>query len=312
MRANKSLGQNFLKDENIVRAIAEAAVPGPEDEVLEIGPGLGSLTEALADRAAHVTAVEIDSRLIPILRTKLFRYQNVTLLEGDFLKLDVAALGIPRSGPLRIVGNLPYYITTPILMKILEAGVPAASVTVMVQKEVAEKIMAAPSDRNYGVLAVILQAFYEISLVTDAPAVCFDPRPKVDSAVIQLVPRAQTRGGSSAAWPMLREEADGACSCKAENDPASRCGADTEEAPDSLRGCPVGLTISSPRRFAYIALVKAAFSQRRKTLPNSLAGYLGRSKDQWAELLQKAGIDPGLRAEALSPADYGKILMSVI
>ncbi len=144
----------------------------------------------------------------------------------------------------------------------------------MVQKEVAEKIMAAPGSRVYGVLAAILQYFYEISLVAEAPAACFDPRPKVDSAVIQLVPRAENAG------------------------------------PDSDAYVDAPLRLSSPARFRYISLVKAAFSQRRKTLPNSLAGYLGKNKEQWASLLCSCGIDPGLRAEALSPDHYEKLLQA--
>ena len=272
MQANKSLGQNFLKDEAVVEAIAKAAVAGPEDEVLEIGPGLGILTEALAVHAARVTAVEIDSRLIPILRTRLFGFKNVTLVNEDFLKLDINELLSESDRPLRIVGNLPYYITTPILMKLLEDGVDAASVTVMVQKEVAEKIMAAPGSKVYGVLAAILQYFYDVRLVIEAPAACFDPRPKVDSAVIQLVPRF--------------------------------CSAALGDRP----GDALPLRLSSSARFRYISLVKAAFSQRRKTLPNSLAGYLGKNKEQWASLLRSAGIDPGLRAEALSPGAFESIL----
>ena len=260
MQANKSLGQNFLKDKEIVRAIAEAAVRSPQDEVLEIGPGLGILTEALASRAARVTAIEIDARLLPVLRANLFDFSNVTIINDDFLKLDLNSLDIGENGPLRVVGNLPYYITTPILMKIIEEAVPAGSVTIMVQKEVADKIMATPSSRNYGVLSAILQYFYEIEPVADAPAECFDPRPKVDSAVINLVPISMER-------------------------------------------------LASDSRFRYISLIKAAFSQRRKTLPNSLAGYLGRSKEQWAAILTDRGIDPGLRAEALSPEEFERLLV---
>lgn len=195
-RAKKSLGQNFLVDDFVIEEIAASAAQEPSDTVLEIGPGRGALTAALAERCASLTAVELDADLIPALRTQFILHPNVSIVEGDILKTDINALLAGAPAARSIVGNLPYYITMPVLMKFIEEDVKADRITVMVQKEVAEKISAAPGDAAYGVLAVILQHFFSIEPVAEAPADCFRPRPKVDSAVIRLVSRPERSADS--------------------------------------------------------------------------------------------------------------------
>ncbi|MBQ4181316.1 MAG: 16S rRNA (adenine(1518)-N(6)/adenine(1519)-N(6))-dimethyltransferase RsmA [Firmicutes bacterium] len=191
---DKSLGQNFINDQSVLDDIADACGAGPKDLVLEIGPGMGFLTMALADRAGKVLAVEIDERLIPILDRNLALYNNVEIINQDILKTDIPAL-IEEKGRLkdgsrpeniRIVGNLPYYITTPILTGLLEAGLDAESITVMVQREVADRIMARPATRPYCVLTLELAYYGTPEVVRDVPAELFVPRPKVDSAVVKL------------------------------------------------------------------------------------------------------------------------------
>lgn len=198
----RSLGQNFLNDGRVIDAIIEGSGAGPEDLVIEIGPGMGVLTSALAEAAATVVAVEIDSRLIPLLRDTLAGYRNITILNEDIMKTDLSAL-IRRyhdpagGGAVRIVGNIPYYITTPILMKLLEDRVEAETITLMMQKEVADRIEAQPGGRTYGALSVAVGYYCSVVHVTDVPRECFSPQPKVDSAVIRLdrrmVPPAEVR-----------------------------------------------------------------------------------------------------------------------
>ncbi|MBQ2311218.1 MAG: ribosomal RNA small subunit methyltransferase A, partial [Firmicutes bacterium] len=248
-RAKKALGQNFINDPQIIEAIVDACGAGPDDTVVEIGPGKGALTCTLAERAARVIAVELDSSVIPLLKGNLAGASNVEVVNEDILKFDWSRVvgnsfatekqfNSPQadakteqdpekpcnSGVLRIVGNLPYYITTPILLGILEKNVPAKSITVMVQKEVAERICAGPGGKDYGVLSISLQYYADCSYVLDVPAEYFTPRPKVDSAVVHMT---------------LKKERLLA----------------TKEEPQ------------------FFALVKKVFSQRRKTLVNSLVGY---------------------------------------
>lgn len=184
-KTKKSLGQNFLQDAGVLEAIAAASGAGPADTVVEIGPGLGALTDYLAERAGKVIAVELDDRLIPILRTKFALHPNVEIVHQDILQFDWSRTP-DTSGALRIVGNLPYYITTPILLGILEQNVPAENLTAMVQKEVADRIVSPPGCKDYGVLSISLQYYCNCSKVLDVPAECFDPVPKVDSAVVVL------------------------------------------------------------------------------------------------------------------------------
>lgn len=185
----KSLGQNFLIDANILRKIVEVSSLSPEDGVLEIGPGIGSLTEVLARRARKVVAIEIDQRLIPILTENLMSYPNVKLIHGDVLEqnlhqlLEVEMKGIDR---VHVVANLPYYVTTPILMKLLEERLPISSIVVMIQKEVAERISAKPGGKEYGSLSVASQYYAEPEYCMTVPKNVFMPKPNVDSAVIRL------------------------------------------------------------------------------------------------------------------------------
>lgn len=184
----KRLGQNFLIDPHVLGKIADAANIAPEDCVLEIGPGIGAMTQYLAERAGKVVAVEIDSELIPILEETLKPYPNVILIHGDILKQDISALAEAYNGgkPLRVVANLPYYITTPIIMNLLRKDVPVKSITVMVQKEVAERMQARPGTKEYGALSLAVQYYANAEIKANVPSNCFIPRPNVGSAVIGL------------------------------------------------------------------------------------------------------------------------------
>lgn len=190
----KSLGQNFLIDQNILYKIVEAAGLDEDKGALEIGPGIGALTEKLAQTAGTVTAVEIDQRLIPILREVLEPYENVKVHHGDVLKVDLHELfrqdfaGVSK---VSVVANLPYYVTTPILMKSLEEKPPLENIVVMIQKEVAERMAAAPGSKDYGSLSIAVQYYSEPKLVCIVPHTVFIPRPNVASAVIRLAVREQ-------------------------------------------------------------------------------------------------------------------------
>ena len=185
---SKRFGQNFLIDAHVLEKILRAAEIGPEDDVLEIGPGIGTMTEALSATARHVYAVEIDDKLIPILEDTLSHCPNVTVIHNDILKVDLEALSKEQcSGrPLKVVANLPYYITTPIVMGLLEGHAPVKSITVMVQKEVAERMQAKPGTKEYGALSLAVQYYAEPYLAANVPQNCFMPRPDVSSAVIRL------------------------------------------------------------------------------------------------------------------------------
>ncbi|MCR4845208.1 MAG: 16S rRNA (adenine(1518)-N(6)/adenine(1519)-N(6))-dimethyltransferase RsmA [Eubacterium sp.] len=180
----KNYGQNFLIDSHVIDKIVAAAEIDKETDVLEIGPGIGTLTQYLAEAARSVTAVEIDDKLIPILGKTLSEYDNVTVIHGDIMKQDVAAIFDGR--PFKIVANLPYYITTPIIMSLLESRVPADSITVMIQKEVADRMKAGPGSKDYGALSLAVQYYCEPYLAANVPPNCFMPRPQVGSAVIRL------------------------------------------------------------------------------------------------------------------------------
>ncbi len=184
----KKFGQNFLIDPHVLEKIIRAAGITGEDFVLEIGPGIGTMTQYLAEAAGHVCAVEIDRNLIPILHETLAGYENVSVLNEDILKVDVAALVRERNGgrPIKVVANLPYYITTPIIMGLFESHVPLKSVTVMVQKEVADRMKSGPGSKDYGALSLAVQYYAEAYLAANVPPNCFMPRPKVGSAVIRL------------------------------------------------------------------------------------------------------------------------------
>lgn len=191
---SKRYGQNFLIDVHVLDKIIAAAEITKDDVVLEIGPGIGTLTQALAENAGQVFAVEIDDALIPILENDtLAEYDNVTVIHNDILKVDLKALSEEKCGgkPFKVVANLPYYITTPIIMGLLEDDVPVTSITVMVQKEVAERMQSSPGTKNYGALSLAVQYYSEPYLVANVPQNCFMPRPDVASAVIRLTKRPE-------------------------------------------------------------------------------------------------------------------------
>ena len=184
----KKYGQNVLVDPNVLERVMDAAGVSGEDCVLEIGPGIGTMTQLLAERAGKVVAVEIDRNLIPILEETLSPYSNVTVINEDILKLDVEeAIRVRGEGrPVKVVANLPYYITTPIIMSLLEGGAPLESITVMVQKEVAELMQAGHGTKDYGALSLAVQYYSRPEVVANVPPNCFIPRPNVGSAVIRL------------------------------------------------------------------------------------------------------------------------------
>lgn len=256
MKAKKSLGQNFISDPGLIYSIVEASGATENDNVLEIGPGRGALTTELAETAKHVTAVELDTDLIAPLRTIFALKDNVEIVHADILEYEV-----PDDTDI-IIGNLPYYITTPIILGLFEKGCPARSMTFMVQKEVAERIVSGPGGKDYGVLSVSVQYYAEPSYELDVPAEYFNPRPKVDSAVVNL---------------------------KLKNERALAPGEEQQ----------------------FFELVKKAFSQRRKTLANSLVGYNGFAKDQVIEIMQSVDIDAARRPETLSQEEFIKLYRAI-
>lgn len=184
----KKFGQNFLVDEHVLEKIIRAAEVTREDLVFEVGPGIGTLTQYLAEAAGQVIAVEIDEKLIPILKETLAGYENVTVLHQDILKTDIRQLteAYSKGRPVKVVANLPYYITTPIIMKLFEEDIPVENITVMIQKEVADRMQAHPGSKDYGALSLAVQYYADTYLAANVPPNCFIPRPNVGSAVIRL------------------------------------------------------------------------------------------------------------------------------
>ena len=184
----KKLGQNFLIDTHVLDKIIDASGVTEDDFVLEIGPGIGTMTQYLCERAREVVAVEIDKNLIPILSDTLKNYSNVTVINEDILKLDICKLAEEKNQgkPIKVVANLPYYITTPIIMGLFESHVPIDSITIMVQKEVAERMQEGPGSKEYGALSLAVQYYAKPEIVANVPPNCFMPRPNVGSAVIRL------------------------------------------------------------------------------------------------------------------------------
>lgn len=184
----KKFGQNFLIDTHVLSKIISAAGVTKDDMVLEIGPGIGTMTQYLADKAGKVVAVEIDSHLIPILQETLGEYDNITVINDDIMKVDIKKLADEHNGgrPIKVVANLPYYITTPIIMGLFESGVPIDNITVMVQREVADRMQVGPGTKDYGALSLAVQYYAEPYIVANVPPNCFIPRPGVGSAVIRL------------------------------------------------------------------------------------------------------------------------------
>lgn len=256
LKANKKFGQNFLINEEIINKIIEKADVTQNDVVIEIGPGLGSLTAKLLENAKKVIAIELDSNMVKILNERFCLYNNFELIENDVLKVDLQSI-VEKYESVKVVANLPYYITTPIIMKLLEEKLKLKSITVMVQKEVGERFCAEPNSKEYGAITISVNYYTVPQIVINVPKENFEPVPEVDSCVIRLDIR--------------------------ENPP---------------------IKLKSEKEF--FRLVKAGFSQRRKTINNSLAS-MGRTKEEIKEALEKLGIDQKLRAENLKMEDFAEI-----
>lgn len=261
LRANKKLGQNFLINESIIYDIVKKANVTKEDVVIEIGPGLGSLTKELINNAKKVIAIELDPNMIDILKSRFGIFDNFEVIYGDVLKIDLEEL-IKGYDSVKVVANLPYYITTPIIMKLLEDKLKIKSITVMVQKEVGERICATHKDKEYGAITVSVQYYSEPQIIIDVPKENFLPAPEIDSCVIRLDMR--------------------------------------EKPPVSLKD-----------EKLFFRLVKGAFTQRRKTINNSLT-CSGKSKEEIMAALNKLGIDSKLRAENLSIQQYADIANTLV
>jgi len=266
----KRFGQNFLVDEGVILRALEAAGVNKNDVIFEIGPGIGTLTQYLCEAAYRVAAIEIDRKLIPILEETLKEYDNVRIINQDVLKTDLLELAAEYEAgredrpsakhALKIVANLPYYITTPILMGLFRQKIPAQSVTVMVQKEVADRMTAQPGGKDYGSLSIAVQYYSRPRIVEIVPPESFVPRPKVTSAVVTM---------------------------------------DLYEEPPVK---PVDENL-------FIAITRAAFEQRRKTLVNALGSNssVPHGKDSIRDALEKMGLSPSVRGEALSPEEFIKL-----
>ena len=256
LKANKKLGQNFLINEEIIKEIVQKADIQENDVIIEIGPGLGSLTKELLEKAQKVIAIELDSNMVKILKERFSLYNNFELIEADVLKVNLKEL-IKNYESVKVVANLPYYITTPIVMKLLEDRLKLKSITVMVQKEVGERFSAKPNGKEYGAITVSINYYAEPKIIIDVPKENFDPIPEVDSCVIKL----------------------------------------------DIRDVPK-VKINDEKIF--FNLIKAAFSQRRKTISNSLT-CIGKTKEEIKDTLEKLNINSNLRAENLSIEDFAEI-----
>lgn len=259
----KKYGQNFLIDANILEKIIAAAGVNDNDCVLEIGPGIGTMTQYLCENAREVVAVEIDKKLIPILeQDTLSAYSNVTIINEDILKVDINAIvqGKNNGRPVKVVANLPYYITTPIIMGLFESHVPLDSITVMVQKEVAERMQVGPGTKDYGALSLAVQYYAKPEVMMTVPAGCFMPRPNVDSAVIKLT-----------------------------------------------RHDKPPVTVPDEKRM--FDIIRASFNQRRKTLVNGLGNAAGLNvkKEEVSSALEKMGLSPTIRGEALTLGEFAEL-----
>ncbi|MCD8091138.1 MAG: 16S rRNA (adenine(1518)-N(6)/adenine(1519)-N(6))-dimethyltransferase RsmA [Clostridiales bacterium] len=256
----KNFGQNFLIDERVLEKIINAGNISEDDVVLEIGPGIGTLTQAIARKAKTVIAVEIDRTLIPILEETLSNFDNIRLINEDILRVDIRALSEEYGRPLKVIANLPYYITTPIIMNILEREYPVSEIVVMIQKEVAMRMQAQPGTKDYGSLSVVTGYYAKAYLAANVPKNCFMPRPNVDSAVIRLAPYDRK--------PFEAENSE-----------------------------------------KFFKFIKAAFSQRRKTLVNCMASSpdFKYTKEEFSALLKAKGYDERIRGEALALSDFAAI-----
>ncbi|MBE6789820.1 MAG: 16S rRNA (adenine(1518)-N(6)/adenine(1519)-N(6))-dimethyltransferase RsmA [Ruminococcaceae bacterium] len=250
---SKSLGQNFLIDPTVCPRMAQMGGAREGTAAIEIGPGMGVLTVELAKRADRVVTIELDTRLIPVLAETLNDYRNVEVINADVLKTDLHGIIAEKFGnmPVNVCANLPYYITSPILMYLLESRLPVESITVMVQKEAADRLCARVGSRDSGAITVAVNYYADAEVLFDVKRDCFTPSPNVDSCVIRLKVRKEP---------------------------------------------PVKV---SDEEF-FFKMVKAAFSQRRKTASNGISSGMGISKDKVAEALALSGLSPTVRAEALS------------
>ena len=194
LRYKQGLGQNFIFDEELLKALVDLSQVTPEDDVLEVGPGAGSMTKYLCWQAHHVLSVELDERLIPLLNAYMEGYDNFTLLQGDIMALNLAEITAPLRRPLSVVANIPYYITTPLITLLLTCGLPLRRLALMVQREVADKMLASPGTDAWGPLAIRCQYFCEPYLAMEVPAGCFTPPPKVDSTFVVLPMRERPAG----------------------------------------------------------------------------------------------------------------------
>lgn len=263
----KKYGQNFLIDGNIVSNIVKNAGITKEDTVLEIGPGIGTMTQVLCEQAKNVIAVEIDKRLIDVLTFTLRDYDNVTVINSDILKCNIEELckQYSSNGRLKVVANLPYYITTPIIMELLEKNNNSVieSITVMIQKEVAERLGAEPGNKDYGAITLSINYYSDANIVMNVPASCFMPRPNVDSAVIRM----------------------------------------------DIYDKPPVATMDEVKMFK---VIKAAFSQRRKTLVNSVSSSTDIAKETILKSLNEMGLSESVRGETLSLEQFAELSDRII
>ncbi len=257
LKAKKSWGQNFLKDESVLTRIAAATKVGPGEPILELGAGMGALTHHLLTRGAKVVAVERDREMVPLLRENLAGVGDLTILEANAAELDYAELARQSGGPLTVAGNLPYQISSRIIVSLADAQPHVARAVLMVQREVAERLVAPAGSRTYGLLSVLVQRAFDASIVFEVPPGAFHPPPKVHSAVVTLALKHDR----------LPAELDA----------------------------------------KLVAVARAGFSARRKTLKNSLAGGLGTSSAEADAILTRAGIEPQRRAETLSLLELTRI-----
>ncbi len=263
----KKYGQNFLIDGNIVSNIVKNAGITKEDTVLEIGPGIGTMTQVLCEQAKNVIAVEIDKRLIDVLTFTLRDYDNVTVINSDILKCNIEELckQYSSNGRLKVVANLPYYITTPIIMELLEKNNNSVieSITVMIQKEVAERLGAEPGNKDYGAITLSINYYSDANIVMTVPASCFMPRPNVDSAVIRM---------------------------------------DIYDKPP----------VATKDEVKMFKVIKAAFSQRRKTLVNSVSSSTDIAKETILKSLDEMGLSESVRGETLSLEQFAELSDRII
>ena len=254
----KEFGQNFLTNNMVVEDIADSCCDNADSTILEIGPGIGSLTRELAQRYKNVVALEIDHGLIPVLKYTLGEYKNVTVINEDVMKADLAAILAPyfESGRVSVCANLPYYITTPILMKLLESGLPFEYITIMIQSEVADRLCATPGDKNCGAITSVLGYYGAPEKLFKVSAGNFIPAPKVDSSVVRI-----KLHGEKPYKPMDER--------------------------------------------IFFRTIRAAFEQRRKTLPNALSAVFNElSKEEITDIVAKCGHDVNIRGEKLSVAEF--------